>query len=172
MNRPLFTIADDLRALADLLTETGGDVTDTDADAAITAWFDELGTERDTKLDHYAALITELEARARMRTEEAKRLLAHATTDTSAAQRLRERLHLFFTTQGLTKVTTARYTLSLMRNGGRPALQYAGPPETLPPRFQRLTVDYNAAAIRDALDQGEALTCAWYAPRGDRLSIR
>jgi hypothetical protein len=84
--RTLFTISADLLALADLLAETGGDITEADADAAITAWFAELGTDRDTKIDHYCALIRELEARQEIRTQEARRLMARAQTDEKTAR--------------------------------------------------------------------------------------
>jgi hypothetical protein len=171
-NRPLFTISADLLALAALLTETGGDVTDADAEAAITAWFAELGAERDAKIDDYCALIRELEARHEARTHEAQRLLALAKTDHGTAQRLRTRLFAFCKAQAITRLTTARFQLGIVRNGGMIPLGYSALPVIIPPDFQKVTIDYDTVAIRKALDAGESLTFAYYLPRGERLSIR
>lgn len=170
--RSLFKITDDLLALAALLTETDGDITDADAEAAITAWFAELGSERDTKIDHYCALIRELEARHDARTQEARRLLALAKTDAATAQRLRTRLFAFFKLHDITRLTTQRFQLGIVHNGGVLPLAYLALPVTIPPDFQHVTIDYDNTAIRKALDGGETLTFAYYLPRGERLSIR
>jgi hypothetical protein len=171
-NRPLFTISSDLQALAALLTDVGGDITDADADAAITAWFAELTTDRDTKIDNYCCLIRELEARHEARIQEAKRLLALAKTDDATRQRLRARLFAFFKAQNMTRLTTRRFQLGIVHNGGVLPLGYTGLPVTIPADFQQVTIDYDNTAIRKALDGGETLTFAYYLPRGERLSIR
>ena len=170
--RPLFTIAADLLALAALLTETGGDITEADAEAAITAWFAELGSERDTKIDHYCALIREFESRKAGRLEEARRLTALASVDDHTAQRLRARLYAFFKQQGLTRLTTDRFEVGIVRNGGVAPLEHLAPAAELPPRFQQVVVDYNNVAIREALAAGEALPWAKLRSSGERLSIR
>jgi hypothetical protein len=171
-SRPLFTISDDLLTLATLLADVGGDITDTDAEAAITAWFAELGAERDTKIDNYCTLIRELEARHAARTQEAKRLLVLAKTDDATAQRLRARLFAFFKSHDITRLTTPRFQLGIVHNGGLLPLGYTGLPVTIPADFQQVTIDYDNTAIRKALDGGETLTFAYYLPRGERLSIR
>jgi hypothetical protein len=170
--RPLFDIGADLLALAALLTETGGDVTDADAEAAITAWFADLGRERDTKIDHYCALIREYEHRKAGRLEEAHRLAALASVDDHTAQRLRARLFQFFQLQGLARLTTERFELGIVRNGGLTPLEHLTPATELPPRFQKVFVDYDNAAIRQALDAGEILPWVSLGTRGERLSIR
>jgi hypothetical protein len=76
--RTLFEISTDLLALYDRIEELGGDVTAPDVEQAIDAWFERLSHERDEKLDNYAALIRELEARAQARRDEAKRLADRA----------------------------------------------------------------------------------------------
>jgi hypothetical protein len=171
-NRPLFAISADLLALADLLTEVGGDVTEAEAESAITVWFAFLGTERNTKIDHYCALIQELEARRDSRTTEARRLIALASVDGHTVQRLRVRLFAFFQAQGLTRLTTDRFQLGIVQNGGLQALEHFALPVAVPADFQKVTIDYDNVAIRQALDAGELLTFARYLPRGERLSIR
>jgi hypothetical protein len=170
--RSLFTIADDLLALAALLTETDGDLTDPTAEAAVDAWFAELDSERDAKIDDYCAMIRELEGRAQLRTQEARRLMAHAQVDERTVDRLRARLYAFCKEQGLTRLVTRRFHLGIVSNGGLCPLGHTQPPEAIPPAFQKVSVDYDNVAIRKALDAGEALTFALYLPRGERLSIR
>lgn len=166
--RSLFDISTDLYALYEQLTAVDGDMTDT----PLEAWFDALGTERDTKIDHYCALITELEARSDARTQEARRLLALARADAGTAQRLRRRLFEFFKQHAITRLTTPRFQLGVVHNGGLLPLGYSALPVTIPADFQQVSIDYDTAAIRKALDAGEALTFAYYLPRGERLSIR
>lgn len=81
MSRTLFDITDDLLALEELLSEVGGDVTDEQAEEAITEWFEELGEDRNSKLDGYVTLIAEFDARAEMRRREAARLQQRASVD-------------------------------------------------------------------------------------------
>jgi len=69
--RTLFTIGDDLERLNELLDETTGDAAQQEL---VAQWFEQLGDERDRKLDGYAALIAEMMARAEVRKSEARRL--------------------------------------------------------------------------------------------------
>ena len=169
--RTLLDISDDMLALADLLEEVGGEITEEKAEEAISLWFRELGKERDKKLDGYAALITELERREDVRKLEAKRLTARAKVDGNAAQRLRGRLYEFFKAQGISQLVTDRFNLGIVNNGGVCPLEYLLPAEKVPSEFQKVTIGYDNDAIRKALDAGEDLGFARYGERGDRLSI-
>jgi hypothetical protein len=51
--RTLFKISEDLTALAELLTDVDGDVSIEEQFDALEIWFDELGEERDQKIDNY-----------------------------------------------------------------------------------------------------------------------
>ena len=170
--RTLFTISADLLALADLLTETDGDVTDPEALAAITLWFTELDADLGPRLDAYVWLIAELEGRAAVRKQEAGRLAARARIDTHAATRLKDCLYDFLTTQGHTKLTTPYHQLAIVRNGGLLPLRLEALPTVLPARFQKISVLYDTEALREALDAGEVIVGVEYGPRGDHLSIR
>jgi hypothetical protein len=167
MTRTLFDISEDFRALEDLLD---GDTPDLEA---ITAWLDELGAERDQKLDGYARLIGEIEARAKFRKDEARRIAELARLDETKAQQLKDRLKLFFESHGLSSIHTARYRLTLAKNGGKAPLILDTPDaEALPPRFQRVSIDLDREAIREALDAGEALDFARLGERGYSLRIK
>ena len=117
-------------------------------------------------------MIQELEARHTARTTEAQRLMALAKTDQRTAERLRTRLFQFCKVHDIPRLTTARFQLGIVHNGGLLSLGYAGLPVTIPQDFQKVTIDYDNIAIRKALDAGESLTFAYYVPRSERLSIR
>ncbi|MBV9388075.1 MAG: siphovirus Gp157 family protein [Chroococcidiopsidaceae cyanobacterium CP_BM_ER_R8_30] len=169
--RSLFQISDDLERLNTLLDDAGDD---TQQQELLAGWFEQLGTERDRKLDGYAALITEMQARAEVRKAEAKRLMALATADEQRAKLLKERLKWFFETHRLKTVETPRYRLSLAKNGGKaPLILKEGiEPEELPERFQEVSVAPNTAVIRAALEAGEVLDFAQLGDRGTSLKIK
>ena len=161
MNRTLFEISQDLLDLYDRLEALGGDVSSPEVEQEIDAWFERLGYERDVKLDNYAALISELEARAEARKEEALRLRARARRDAEHAAYLKQRLVEFFQQHGLKTVETPRYRLTMQRSGGKPpVILKTDDPEQLPASFQRVKVSADLAAIREALEQGADLDFA------------
>lgn len=172
MNRTLFAISDDLLALDALLEELGGDVTEETTAAAIDDWLGTLGAERDQKLDNYAALIREIEARAEARKTEAHRLAELVRIDTNRAAVLKARLKNFFIVHDLKPIETARFKLSLVNNGGVLPLVVDLPADDLPEAFQRVKLEVDNDAIRSALDEGEVLPFARYGERGKSLRIK
>jgi hypothetical protein len=169
--RTLFEISNDLLALYDRLEALGGDVTAPEAEEAVDAWFTQLSHQRDEKLDNYAALIRELEARANARKEEAKRLADRARRDDEHAAYLKQRLLLFFQDHHLKTVETRRYRLTLRRSGGKAPVLVATDPEQLPTEYQRWKVSADLDAIRTALEDGADLGFATLGERGHYLRI-
>jgi hypothetical protein len=169
--RTLFDISSDLEKLSELLEGCGGDAQQREL---IDNWFEQLGSERDRKLDNYCALISEMLARAEVRKAEAKRLLELASSEENRAKLLKDRLKWFFETHNIKTLDTARYRLSLARNGGKAPLILKGgvSPTGLPERFQKLSIDPDTAAIREALEQGERLDFAALGERGASLHIK
>lgn len=170
----LYELSQDLLALEALLTETGGEITDDDA--ALEVWFDELGEQRDAKIDGYCALIREFEARAEARELEAKRLMALAGSDTNNAKRLKARLKGFFEAQGIKKLETARFRLSVQANGGAlPVIVPEGwekEPASAPEAFQRRVIQLDKEAIREAIRNDDETHGASLGERGNHLRIR
>lgn len=103
--RSLFNISDDLEKLNDLLDDCGDD---SQQQELLRAWFEQLGEERDTKLDNYSALIVEMVSRAAARKAEAQRLLELAATDENRARLLRDCLKWFFEAHDLKTIETPR----------------------------------------------------------------
>lgn len=169
--RSLFNISDDLEKLNELLDETSDDVRQQEL---LNEWFVQLGTERDRKLDDYAALMSEMLTRAEIRKSEAKRMMELAQKDEQRARILKERLKWFFETHQLKTIETSRYRLSLAKNGGKtPLIIKPGiSPGQLPQRFQTVSIEPNTDAIRTALEAGEDLDFATLGERGTSLRIK
>lgn len=169
--RSLFSISDDLEKLHELLDESGDDIQQQEL---IAQWFEQLETERDRKLDDYCALISEIVARAEVRKTEAKRLMELAATDENKARLLKERLKWFLETHNFKTLETPRYRLLVAKNGGKtPVILKDGlTPTQLPERFQKVSIDLNTTAIREALEAGENLDFAQLGDRGTSLRIK
>jgi hypothetical protein len=170
-SRSLFSISEDLERLNELLDEVGDD---TQQQELLSEWLQHLGTERDCKLDGYAALISEMQARALARKTEAQRLMELAKADEQRAQLLKERLKWFFESQQLKTIETTRYRLSLAKNGGKAPLILKPDlsPHQLPEQFKTTSVEPNTSAIRAALEAGEKLDFASLGDRGTSIRIK
>lgn len=167
--RTLFKISDDIQHLNSMLD----DLDDTEQQQLIAEWLEHLEAERASKLDNYAALIAELEEKAEIRQKEAKRLMALAQSDQNRANMLKERLKYYFETSQLKKIETDRYKLSLVKHGGKAPLilDESKPVQELPERFQRVSVEPDTKAIRQALESGEELDFARLGDRGASIRI-
>ncbi len=164
--RTLFDISQDLLAFYDRLEALGGDVSSPEVEQEIDAWFERLGRERDQKLDNYAALISELEARAEARKQEARRLTERARRNAEHAAYLKQRLLLFFQEHHLKTVETRRYRLTMQRSGGKAPVLLKAEAEALPEAYQRWKVSADLDAIREALEGGALLDFAELGERG------
>jgi chromosome segregation ATPase len=173
MATTLLRISEDMAALDQLIEERGGDVTGIEEEIA--AWFSELGTARDQKIDNYCAFLRELELRISLRKAEAERLQARAKTDANTVEFLKARLKSFLEETNAGKIETERYTVSIAKNGGKLPLILHDPnvrAAELPPAYQRVSVDIDKEAIRADLEAGKVLPFAALGERGTRLSIR
>ena len=170
--RTLFDIGHDLETLAELLDEW--DEGDEQQQKLINDWFEKLGEERDRKLDGYCAYITQLGAVVDARRREADRLRKLAVSDEKRMILLKERLKMFFQSQNLKSVQTARYKLNLAKNGGTlpvvitKQIDYA----SIDSRFQVTSIELDREAIREALTSGEQLEWAHLAERGTSIRIK
>ena len=144
-------------------------------DATFDCLYDYLQTitEQTTdKLEAYAALIKEYTARAKARKEEADSLAALANADKNKADRMKERLKLFFEERGLSKTELRTCRITLSGNGGVEPLSLPSDAESLPKRFQRIIVEADSAKIRAALQAGEEIPGCHLMPRGTHILIK
>lgn len=174
MSQTLYQISQELRALEQLLYETGGEITDAEAEAALDSWFLEIGKDRDTKLDNYASLIKETEHWMAIRKQEADRMYERAKVDEALANRLRKRLREVWELHKWGVIQTPHFRLNLVNNGGKQGVELLDglTPESLPERFTRTETKINSDEVRAALEAGEELGFAKLRPRGKRVDIR
>ncbi|HEY8377693.1 MAG TPA: siphovirus Gp157 family protein [Nannocystis sp.] len=201
-DRTLWQIGDDLEALAALLEEMGGDVSEEEAEAAIDAWLAETREAEATKLDRYKALMDALEeravareAKAQWHREQAAANEAVATAERNKIQRLKDRLIAYMDRTGRTALHGHVSRFTLRNNGGKPPL-VTDPvdPWAVEPRFRRATLVLTAPAdetlealrsqcrkldlaldndaIRAALDAGEVVPFARYGERGRHVVVK
>lgn len=176
MSRTIFDISDDLLALDDLLTENDGEITSDAAGEALEAWFDDLGAERDAKIDNYCRLIASIDARAQARAIEVARLDSLIETDQNAVTRLKAALYNFMVVQGITKLETSLHKLTLAKNGGKPPLiipdSWREDAVNAPEEYHRVFVKLDTEAIRADLLGGDDVPGCAIGERGTHLRIK
>jgi len=172
----LFQIADEIAALHDLLTESAGEITEAETEAAIDQWFVDNEQALEKKVDGYCGLIREFEARSEAREIEAKRLMALAGSDANQAKRLKDRLKYFFEVCGIKKLETPRFRLSIQANGGQAPLvfptEWENFPYNAPECFHKTEIRLDRTAIREAIRNDEETHGAFLGDRGTSLRIR
>lgn len=176
MSITLYEISKELLEFEQIMTDLDGEIPSEEIERQITEWFENISDQRDEKIDNYAALIRTMDARAKMRKDEAKRLTQLAQTDENAVSRLKERLKYFFQTHQLGTLQTRRFKVSLANNGGvRPLILsplVKEVPESLPDEFKIHTISANTTAIREALEAGFECDFAELGERGQSIRIK
>jgi hypothetical protein len=166
----LLQISEGLLAFQRLLDESDGELTP-EVEAALDQWFAELSDARDQKLDAYAALIRECTLRASVRKAEQERLALRVRVDEKLAKALKERLKLFLEVQGISKVETQRYRITVCKNGGKQPLEVNADPSALPAVCQRITIAPDLDAIYKHLESGIPVAGCRLLPRGKHVRI-
>lgn len=145
-----------------------------DVDSAIEAYLSS-SSELSEKVDNYCALIRELSASAEMRKAEASRLTALAQSDEAKASRLRERL-LWFLREvvGVDRLNTARFTVTVARNGGKPSLVVPEDRSLWPSKYilREVVEMLDKEAIRSELEAGKEIPGFRIQERGYNLRIK
>ena len=128
--------------------------------------------EYDDKIESYCKAIKNLEAEVKAISDEKKRLDSKRKRLESNIDRMKDTvlgsLRLMNKTSAGGKVLRA----SIRKNGGVLPLIVEAAPDDLPFEFQRVTVEADNEAIREALDKGIGLTFAHYGERGESLNIK
>jgi hypothetical protein len=115
-HRSLNSITQDMHLLEALLEECE----DPDEMQLLLNTFFATDHARLEKLDSYAGLIGQMEARIAFRKSESQRLADLARTDENKVKSLKERLKQYFVAEGIDKpVQTPHYRISLVNNGGK-----------------------------------------------------
>lgn len=121
------------------------------------------------KANGYAKIIKELEAKAKARKEEAKRLSDSSKTFENKVKFLKQNLFNSMKETGKTKFTTDLFSFNIAKNGGKQALTIDG---EVPEEYTKTVIENDTDKIRQALENGENLPFAHLEPRGESLRIR
>lgn len=121
------------------------------------------------KADGYAKIIKELEAKAKARKEEAKRLSDSSKTFENKVKFLKQNLFNTMKETGKTKFTTDLFSFNIAKNGGKQVLTIDG---DVPKEYTKTIIENDTDKIRQALEKGEKLPFAHLEPRGESLRIR
>ena len=121
------------------------------------------------KADGYAKIIKELEAKAKARKEEAKRLSDSSKTFENKVKFLKQNLFNTMKETGKTKFATDLFSFNIAKNGGKQALTIDG---EVPKEYTKTVIENDTDKIRQALENGEKLPFAHLEPRGESLRIR
>lgn len=124
------------------------------------------------KYDNYCALIQSRQRWAEVRRAEAERMAKLANADFRLVGYLKSRLKANLEVRGCHKIRTQRFQISIAQNGGKLPVQLKVSPRELPKQFQRVTVEADSEALRQALEKGEAGQFAAFAERGTHLRIK
>ena len=171
MGRSLLLLADDARALDDLLDQAAANDGNLDSaeQAAIEEWVGELDVAAASKADSIGWLLREWEARAEARRSQAKKLVEASQADENRAKRLKAYVLECMSRMGRTELQGASCALKVQRNGGKAPLVLSGP---VPPAFERTIVEPDRDLIRAALEMGKAVPGATLGERGVSLRVR
>lgn len=121
------------------------------------------------KANGYAKIIKELEAKAKARKEEAKRLSDSSKTFENKVKFLKQILFNSMKETGKTKFTTNLFSFNIAKNGGKQALTIDG---EVPEEYTKTVIENDTDKIRQALENGKNLPFAHLEPRGESLRIR
>lgn len=128
-----------------------------------------LTDEYKTKVNNYCKFIANLEAIATLRKQEADRLKALAETDLAKVDFLKARLKDSLKQNGLTKLKTDSYNLSVCNNSIAPLVFDA---DNVPSEYQRVKVEVDVKRLREALKNGVDVPGVGFGEKGDHIRIK
>lgn len=166
--RPLYLIASDLDVLADLLYESGGELT-----PEIELRLAQLEGEFEQKAEGIGLLVKNVTAMASMVKAERQALAERETKLTGTAARLKDYLKTHMEQIGRPKIETPKIKLAIQNNGGNPAVKYEGEVLALPDRFIKTVTTHsvNVEEVLAAHKSGEVLPAGLTVERGTHLRV-
>jgi len=166
----LYAIAADLAALDELLDAV--DQTDAEAAGILAQFWVESDEAEKNKIDRLLQWRADLAAREEALSAECVRLDALRAKADAKVRVIERSLREHFDATGVQKIETARFSVAIVKNGGRRAVEL-DPVVTLDDRFLRQPPKrVDMSALHDALDAGEEVPGARLAPRGTSLRIK
>jgi hypothetical protein len=159
--------AQELEEMIQASAESGGDITVFDGH------FDILARQADSlpaAIDDVLSLVRDIEARAEARKAESDRMRQRAKRDQAVADWFRSHVLRVMQAEGMKKLETSRWRVTLAMPGGKQALEILG---DVPEEFTELVVTHeiDKEAIRAALEGGNVLPFARLVEKQPTLRI-
>jgi hypothetical protein len=167
----LFEISQDYRHLLDMLEEETDDET---IKEVIKDSIELIQGDFEAKADNYAYIQKQLEADAEALKKEEQRLRARRESIVRNRQRLVESLMEAMRAMGKEKFKTTYNSFGIRKAGGNVPVILDCPPEKLPDRFQKISIEADIPAIRAHLSANSEAEFSWahLGERSEYLSIR
>lgn len=141
-------------------------------DPVLDGLWDELQGSIKDKVESYCHVIREFELLAKARAEEAERIQALADSDQAKAKSLKAKLLYIFGLQGVDKLETKSFRLSVCQNGGSQPIEVVVPVEELPEACRKVEVRADMEKIRELVKSGVPINGVNVLPRGQHLRIK
>lgn len=141
-------------------------------DPVIDELWNELEGAIQDKAEVYCRIIREFELISNARLEESSRIRQLAMTDMNKVKAMKNRLMYFFEMQGISKLDTKTFRLTIAKNGGVQPIEINVPVEQLPEACRKVEVTPNMDQIRELVDNGIPIDGVVVLPRGKHLRIK
>lgn len=163
----IFDLSAELMRIQMMMDETDGEIP-----PAVIDWLESAESDFNVKVEGWASVISELEARSKARKDESRRIAELAASDDRRADSMRRILKDVMTQTGQTRVETLKYKIWIQGAGGKPSLQFIE--GEVPEEFKttELVEHINKDLIRERLEAGEQLSFAHLIPKGTILRIK
>lgn len=166
----IFQLTDELLHLESVVMDFSGNGEAGEIPPEIERLLDKTQEDFQGKVDGYCTLISNLEALARARKDEAKRMADLAASSQAAADRLLLALHWAMKKQEIQTLTTKTHKLWRQGAGGKTPMEISE--DDVPELYKKTVAVVDKEAIREALEKGEQVPGAKLLPRGETLRIR
>ena len=161
----LYEIGEKLRDTVTRLFEAEVEIKDKGADKDVlqkeidelSATFDDLQLEQDDKIENYIKAIRNLKNAQEGFTAEAKYFEARAKACETIGKRLKESLLTFLQLNGLTHHSVGKFRIRRQKNS-QPTVTVEIPAEQLPEEFQKVTIEADKTAIKNAEEIVDGVT--------------
>lgn len=129
-----------------------------------------LQGELDDKVEQWCHAIKNQEGERDAIKAEADRLSAKAASLTKQVERMKNTLRIYMTEANRKKAGNT-IKASIQKNGGKLPIVLTVDPKDLPFDFQKVKIEPNNEAIRDALEHGQEVPGAELGERGEHIKI-
>lgn len=177
MSAPLYVLTENILAIEEVLARIeSGEISDEEGKAILQESLASTEEAFESKVEKYCQFIRNQEAVAAACKDEVARLSARATTCENAVKRLKQVMKDAFALLGKQKVDAGTFKVTVANNGGKAPMRWLKEtlnPDDFPERFVVTTRSVDTAAIRAAVEAGdaEALQFAVIEERGTHVRI-